>query len=116
MRVGGWALIRVSTIRQRAWLAWRSPPGLRRWRGTFPDDAGVGGGRAQVCPGGLRAQPLRVIPGGDQEQGGGVGADTVQGEQAGGTSGDERGDELVETLELGAGELRAPAQFAQRDA
>jgi hypothetical protein len=44
-----------------------------------------------------------VVPGGDQEQGGGVGADTVQGEQPGGASGGERGDELIQALELGAG-------------
>jgi hypothetical protein len=33
---------RVNTIRHKAWLAWRSPPGLSRWRVTFPDDAGIG--------------------------------------------------------------------------
>ncbi len=27
---------RVNTIRHRAWLAWRSPPGLSRWRVTSP--------------------------------------------------------------------------------
>jgi hypothetical protein len=32
----------VNAIRQRAWLAWRSPPGLRRWRVIFPEDAGIG--------------------------------------------------------------------------
>ena len=72
-------------------------------------------GRAQVRPGGLRAQPLRVISGGDQEQGGGVGADTVQGEQARSASGDERGDELIQARELGVEELGAKAQLAQRD-
>ena len=70
----------------------------------------------QVRPGRLAAQPLRVVPGGDQEQGGGVGADTMQGEQPGGTSGDERADELIQVLELGVEEFRAPAQLAQRDA
>jgi hypothetical protein len=37
-----------------------------------------------VRPGGLAAQPFRVVCGGDQQQGGGVGADAVQGEQAAG--------------------------------
>src|SRR5664280_1716124 len=34
--------MRVNTIRHRAWLAWRLPPGLRRWRTVLPDDAGIG--------------------------------------------------------------------------
>ena len=38
----GCELIRVITIRHRAWLAWRSPPGLSRWRVTFPEEAGMG--------------------------------------------------------------------------
>ena len=66
-------------------------------------------------PGGLTAQPLGVVPGRDQEQGSGVGADTMQGEQAGGTSGDERDDELIQALELGVEELRAPSQLPQRE-
>src|SRR5262249_60655615 len=39
---GGWELIRVMTIRYRAWLACRSPPGPGRWRVTFPEEAGMG--------------------------------------------------------------------------
>src|SRR5205823_12180593 len=34
--------MRVKTIRHRAWLAWRSPPGLSRWRTVLPEDAGMG--------------------------------------------------------------------------
>ena len=79
--------------------------GIEAVTSDFPRRCLDRGGRAQVRPGGLRAQPLRVISGGDQEQGGGVGADAVQGEQAGGTSGDERGDELIQALELGVEEL-----------
>ena len=41
------------------------------------------GGGAQVGPGGFGAEPFGVVPGGDQEQSGGVGADAMQGEQAG---------------------------------
>jgi hypothetical protein len=44
-----------------------------------------------------------VIASGDQEQRGGVRADPVQGEQAGGAGGDQGNDELVEALELAAG-------------
>ena len=90
--------------------------GIEAVAGDFPRRCLKRGDCAQVRPGRLRAQPLRVVPGGDQEQGGGVGADPVQGEQAGGTSGDERADELIQALELGAGEFRAPARLAQRDA
>ena len=56
-----------------------------------------------------------MIPGGDEEQRGGVRADAVDGEQAGGAAGDEGSDELVEAGELAVEELRAPAEFAQRD-
>jgi len=34
--------MRVITIRHRAWLASRLPPGLSRRRVTFPDEAGIG--------------------------------------------------------------------------
>ena len=90
--------------------------GIEAVAGDFPRRCLERGDRAQVRPGRLAAQPLRVVPGRDQEQGGGVGADTMQGEQPGGTSGDERGDELIQALELPVEELRAPAQFPQRDA
>ena len=56
-----------------------------------------------------------MVPGRDQEQGSGVGADTMQGEQTGDTSGDERDDELIQALELPVKELRAPSQLPQRD-
>jgi hypothetical protein len=32
--------MRVNTIRHRAWLACRSPPGLSRWRGEQAGGAG----------------------------------------------------------------------------
>ena len=44
-----------------------------------------------------------MIPRGDQEQGGGVRADAVQGQQVGGAGGDERDDELIEVPDLGVG-------------
>jgi hypothetical protein len=59
---------------------------------------------------------VRVVPGRDQEQGGGVRADAVQGEQGRGAGGHQRDDELVEALELAGWELGAPPQLAQRDA
>ncbi len=82
---------------------------------TFTEEAGIGGAGAQVRPGGLGAEPLMVIPGGDREQRGGVRADAVEGEQAGGAGSDEGDDQLVQALELAIGELGAPAQFAHRD-
>src|SRR6266571_97000 len=42
LRVRSSLLMRVNTIRQRAWLACRFPPGLSRWRLVLPDDAGRG--------------------------------------------------------------------------
>ena len=35
--VRGSLLMRVSAMRQRAWLAWRSPPRLSRWRVRGPN-------------------------------------------------------------------------------
>ena len=67
-------------------------------------------------PGRLAAQPPGVIPGRDEQQRRGVGADPVEGEQPGGMGGHERDDELVEALKLAVQELRAPPQLAQRDA
>jgi hypothetical protein len=69
-----------------------------------------------VRPGGLAAQPFGVVPGCDEQQCRGVGADPVEGEQPGGMGGDEGADELVEAFELGVEELCAPSQLAQRDA
>jgi hypothetical protein len=45
----------VITICHRAWLAWRSPPGLSRWRLTFPEEAGIGA--AVGCT--VAAHPVR---------------------------------------------------------
>ena len=45
---------------------------------------------------------------GDQEQRGGIGADAVQGKQAGRTAGHQGDDELIQVCELTAGELRSP--------
>ena len=74
------------------------------------------GGAAQVRPGGLAAQPFWVVPGCDEQQRCGVGADPVESQKPGGADSDERADELVEALELAVEELRAPSQLAQRDA
>ena len=57
-----------------------------------------------------------MIPGGDEQQRRGVGPDPVQGQEPGGADGDQRDDELVETLELAVQEHRAPSELAQRDA
>jgi len=67
-RAGGCELSRVITIRHRAWLAPRPPPGPGRWRVTFPGRCGDRGSGAQVRPGGLGAEPPGVVPGGDEQQ------------------------------------------------
>ena len=83
--------------------------------GALARGGGDGGDRAQVRPRGFGAQPLRVVPGGDQEQCGGVRADTMQGQQSGCPGGHERDDELTQALRLIIEELGAPPQFPQRD-
>ena len=101
-RVGEWELIRVITIRHRAWLASRLPPGLSRWRRRLRGRCRGSGRRAQVRPGGFRPQPLGMVARRDQEQRGSVRADAVQGEQAGRAHGwSARGDdELIQSREL----------------
>jgi hypothetical protein len=69
-----------------------------------------------VRPGSLGAQPPGVVPSSDEQQRRGVRADPVEGKKAGGMRPHAGDDELIETFELGAGELRAPSQLAQRDA
>ena len=104
------------TIRHRAWLACAVAAGVEAVAGDFPRRCRDRGGGAQVRPGGLAAQPFGVVPGGDEQQCRGVGADPVEGEQAGGVRGDEGDDELVEAFELAVEELGAPSELAQRDA
>ena len=66
-------------------------------------------------PGGLAAEAFRVVPGGDQEQRGSVGADAIQSEQAGRPGRHERDDERIEARELAIEELGASSQFPQGD-
>ena len=69
----------------------------------LPRGCGYRGDGAQVRPGGLAAQPLGVVSGGDEQQGGGVRADPVEAEQAGRAGGDQRDDEVIQPADLGAG-------------
>jgi hypothetical protein len=57
-----------------------------------------------------------MVARGDQQQGGGVRADAVEGEQAGRADGDQRDDELVQAADLVVEELHAAPQLPQRDA
>ena len=90
--------------------------GVEPVAGDFPRRGGDRGGGAQVRPGGLGAESPGVVPGGDEQQRGGVGTDPVQGEQARGAGSDKGDDELVQALELAVQELSASSQLAQRDA
>ena len=68
---------------------------------------------AQVRPCDLGPQPLGVVPGGDQELGGGVVADAVEGQQAGGAGGHQRDDQRIEAVQLAVEERHPPSQLAQ---
>ena len=57
-----------------------------------------------------------MVPGRDEQQRGGVGADAVEGQQARRVRCHQGDDELVEALELAVEELGAPAELPQRDA
>src|ERR1019366_2369372 len=107
--------MRVNTIRHRAWLAWRLPPGLRRWRTVLPDDAGIGAAAHQCAQAGLLAHPPGWAPTPDGKKPSCGGAAPREGEKAGSVRGHEGNDELVEAFELGVEELSAPSQLAQRD-
>ena len=88
--------------------------GVEAVAGDLPGGGGDRCDRAQVRPGGLGAEPFRVIPGGGQEQRGGVRADAVEGEQAGGAGSDEGGRSARPGARAGcrgtrrAGPARAP--------
>ena len=112
--MGGCELIRVITMRHKAWLAWRSPPRLGPVPGDLSGGGGDRGGGAQVCPCGFGPQPPGVVPGGDEQDGGGVRSDPVEPEQSGRAGGDQRDDQLVQPLELAVQELGAAAELAQR--
>jgi hypothetical protein len=72
------------------------------------------GGGARVLSGGLGAEPVRGGPQRRPATCGGVRLGVVQREQAKDAGRHERDDELVEPLELAAGELGSPYQLTQR--
>ena len=69
---------------------------------------------AQVGEGGLAAQPVGVVPGGDQQLPGDLGADPHQRDQAGRGRGHERAEFAVGLGDLGVERLDAGGQPAQR--
>jgi hypothetical protein len=66
------------------------------------------GDAAEVRPGRFAADPFRVVTGGDEQGGSGVGADAEDLEQAGGSGGHEGHEELVDALRFGL-ECRHPS-------
>jgi len=75
---------------------------------------GYRGGSAEPGEGGFRAQPVRVVPGGDQELPGGVHADAGQRDEFGSGGGDQRGELRVQVVDLGLRRLPAAGQGTQR--
>jgi hypothetical protein len=72
------------------------------------------GGAAEHRERRLRAQSLRVVPGGDQQLSRDVGADPEQSEQRGVDRGDQRADQDVELGDLGGELLVALSEGAAR--
>jgi hypothetical protein len=100
-------------MRHKAWLVWRSPP---RFQPVAVGAARGGrdrGDAAQMREGGLAAQSLGVVAGGDQELAGGVDPDPGQRYQGGRGRGDQFLELAVELGELGLELLPAPGQEAQ---
>ena len=58
------------------------------------------GDTAQMRPGGFAAHPLRVVAGGDTEDGGGVDTDAVEAHQTGSRGGDELAEDDLEPGDL----------------
>src|SRR5216683_4846277 len=108
--------MRVNTIRHKAWPSWRSPPGLSRWRVTFPDDAGIGAAPHRCAQAASLCSRPGWSPAAMSSSAAVRGPTPVQGGQAGGAGGDQRDDELVQAGELAGWELGAAPQLAQRDA
>jgi hypothetical protein len=83
---------------------------------TFPDDAGIGAAAHRCAQAASERSRPGWSPRRDGQQRGGVRANPVEGEKAGGMLADEGGDELVEAAELAVEEHCAPSQLAQCDA
>jgi len=77
-----------------------------------PGRGGPWGGAAEHRERGVAAQPIGVVPGGDQQLPGGVGADAEQRAQCRVDAGDQRGDQRVELVDLGGELLVAPGEGA----
>ena len=94
---------RVITIRHSAWLAWRSPPRLSRFRLTLPEEAGIGA-TPHRCAHELSLRSRSGwSPAAISSSVGGVRADAVQAEQARRAGSDQRADQLIQAVQLGAG-------------
>lgn len=105
-------------MRHRAWLAWRSPPGLSRYRPVvgLARSGRDGAGAAEMRPGCFGAQPVGMIAGRDDQDGGDVRAGSVHLEQARGLLLDERKQQPVEVFDLGGQVLGSSAELSQGDA
>src|SRR5690242_15563460 len=99
--------MRVNTIRHRAWLAWRSPPGLSRWRTVLPEEAGIGAAPHRCAQAASERSRPGWSPAAISRSAAVLGPDPVEGEQPGGMRCHQGNDEPVEALDLGVEELCA---------
>jgi hypothetical protein len=79
----------------------------------LPEEAGIGAQAHRCAQAASERSRPGWSPGRDQEHGGGVRADAVEPEQAGGAGSDQRHGQLAQALELAIEELGAAAEFAQ---
>lgn len=75
---------------------------------------GFGGGAAELGERGLVAQPVGVVPGGDEQGRGRMVADAAAGDQSGGGLVDEPVTFGLQLLDLAGQGLDAPAELAHR--
>ena len=116
LRVRSSPLMRVNTIRHRAWLAWRLPPGLSRKRcWVLPDDAGKGATPQRCANAASLLSRCGLSPAATNRIAAVCDADAVDLEQARRGAAHERVEYSVETLSVGFERDDATSQRRDRE-
>ena len=102
-------------MRHRAWLAWRFPPGLRRWRVVLPEDASTGDAPHSAANDASVVSRAGVVAGCDQQDRRRVGADAFGGSQRRVGGAGEIVEMAAQLGEVGVEGLVLAGQGAQRD-
>ena len=99
----------MMTIRHSAWLACRSPAGLRRRRAVLPEDAGIGATAHRCAQAASERSRSGWSPAATRSSAAVSAPTPYRASRPGGVAGDQGHDERVEADDLAAGELGAAA-------